>query len=41
MGLREGQRQQEEGGNLIDSKTFCWVGLREGVATEVSRKGKQ
>jgi hypothetical protein len=30
MGLREGQRQQQIRGNVMDAKTPCWMGLREG-----------
>jgi len=37
MGLREGQKQQREEGNLIDAETSVWMGLREGDTAEVSR----
>ena len=41
MGLREGQKQQEGEGNLMDARTSVWMGLREGDAAEGSRKGKR
>jgi len=40
-GPQGGTGTAEERKDLMDAKTSCWMGLREGDATEVSRKGNR